>query len=216
MWASALLLMAAACDCNGDEEDERADEASAQQQPADEQTMSEPAPVEDEGLAMGECPDETTLSVSSTHDVYPKQDPPRWESLGSVKATRSAAPGRVTYTVYVGNFEFEQDNNLAINSELEPQPGQALLALSLERRKESSEPVPFSTGSYDPTKGPEEAEQSARARFRLAEDKSLRLSRGAAEGTLEVTKVTEDEICGQLDVKDAWTEIEGQFRAPIM
>ena len=89
----------------------------------------------------------------------------------------------------------------------------AMLWLVRQKQVAPGETLEFVAGMYDPTKPQGQAEMTSSVSIVVTGGTSLSLSQPT--GTIEVTSVTADSISGKFDVKDKWTQLSGEFHAPL-
>lgn len=172
------------------------------------------APVAEAPAAPAAPAGATTVAVASTHGAWPKENVPDFAAPKAV-AFRSSSVGNASVVVALTNYEFPAEPRPNF-SKLPPlEEGQARVELWLVRQKQVApgETLDFAAGTYDPTKGQGQAEMTGSAKIAVAGGRALQFSQ--ATGTIEVTSVTADSISGRFDVKDKWTQLSGEFSAPL-
>lgn len=162
----------------------------------------------------GECPEKTTVHVSSKNGAYPKDNSIDWSEVKTVLAVKSSSVGVTSYALYIANFEFTESTRSEI-SKLKLTEGQGMLSFSLVNQVEGQKEVIFKPGKYDFSKAQGYAEQTGSVGIRVANGVTISFSYHDTEGEFEVTKVTEHELCGKFTLKDKFSQISGEFKAPV-
>lgn len=160
----------------------------------------------------GKCPEQTTVSVSSKNGAYDTGID--WSDIQTVLAIKSSSVGVTSYTVYLANFEFTEATHTEINK-LKLAEGQGMLQFTLVNQVEGQKDVIFKSGFYDFSKAQGYAEQTGSVQIRVKNGTSISFSYHYAEGEFEVIEVTEDTFCGKFILKDKFSQLAGEFAAPV-
>ncbi len=197
---AGVSLLAA---CGKPAEKPAAPEPPAAVQPA---APEAPAPAAPAGV--------TKVAVTSTHGAWPTADVPDFSAAKAV-AYKDSSVGNASVVVVLSTYEFPAANRAEFSKRTSPEKGQARIELWLTRQKQVApgENLEFAAGMYDPTKAQGQAEMTSSAEIAITGGTSLTFSQ--PQGTIEVTSVTADSISGKFDVKDKWTQISGEFSAPL-
>lgn len=165
-----------------------------------------PAPVAPAGV--------TKVAVTSTHGAWPKEDVPDWSALKAV-AFKDSSVGVASVVIAITNYDFAPATRAEFTARTSPEKGKARVELWLVRQKQVApgETLDFVAGTYDPTKAQGQAEMTGSAKIAVAGGTALQFS--DPTGTIEVTSVTADSISGTFDLKDKWTQLSGEFSAPL-
>jgi hypothetical protein len=186
--------------------------------PAEKPALPEAAPVAEAPAPEAPAPAApagvTNVTISSTHGAWPKENAPDFGAPKAI-AFRSSSVGNASVVVAITNYDFAPATRAEFNKRTSPEPGQGRIELWLTRQKQVApgETLEFAAGMYDPTKGQGQAEMTGSAKIAVTGGTSLSLSQPT--GTIEVTSVTADSISGKFDVKDKWTQLSGEFSAPL-
>ncbi len=156
----------------------------------------------------------TKVTVVSTHGVWPTADVPDWSAPNAI-AFKDSSVGNASVVVAITNYGFAPATRAEFTQRKSPEKGQARVELWLIRQKKVApgETVEFVAGIYDPTKYQGQAEMTGEAKIAIAGGTALQFSEPT--GTIEVTSVTADSISGKFDIKDKWTQLSGEFSAPL-
>lgn len=156
----------------------------------------------------------TKVTVSSTNGGWPKENAPDFAAPRAI-AFKDSSVGNASIVVVLTNYDFAPTTMAEYRKRTSPEPGQGRIELGLVRQKQVApgETLEFVAGMYDPTKYQGQAEMTASVRIAVTGGTSLSLSQPT--GTVEVTSVTADSISGRFDVKDKWTQLSGEFSAPL-
>jgi hypothetical protein len=156
----------------------------------------------------------TKATVASTNGAYPTADLPDWSAVKAV-AFKDSSVGNASVVVVLSTYELPAANRAEFSKLSSPEKGQARLELWLVRQKQVApgENLEFAAGMYDPTKPQGQAEMTSSVAIALTGGSSLSFSQ--PQGTIEVTSLTADSISGKFDVKDKWTQVSGEFSAPL-
>lgn len=186
--------------------------------PADKPAAPEPAPAvaapAPEAPAPAAPAGVTKVTVVSKHGAWPKENTPDFGAPKAV-AFKDSSVGNANVVVVLTNHDFPSDTRPNF-SKLPPlEPGQARIELWLVRQKQVApgETLAFDAGMYDPTKYQGQAERTGSAKIAVAGGTALQFS--SPTGTIDVTSVTADSISGTFDIKDKWTQLTGEFSAPL-
>jgi hypothetical protein len=186
--------------------------------PAEKPSAPEAAPVAEapapEAPAAPAPAGVTKVTVTSTHGAWPKTDVPDFGAAKAV-AFRDSSVGNANVVVVLSTYDFPAANRAEFSKRTSPDPGQARVELWLTRQKQVApgETLEFAAGMYDPTKPQGQAEMTSSVEIAVTGGTSLQFSQPT--GTIEVTSVTADSISGTFDVKDKWTQLSGEFSAPL-
>lgn len=151
------------------------------------------------------------VTVTSTHAAYPRADVPTW-AAPTVVAFRDDVSDLASVIVTISTYDLRTPTKADWAKRVSPAKGQARIELFLTRHK-VNEKLPFTAGVYDAGKQMNEAEMTALARVAVAGGGSVVFS--PPQGSVEVTSVTADSISGRFDIKDASTQMAGEFRSPL-
>lgn len=198
--AGACLLVA----CGEPAEKPDASEAApVAETPAPEDPAPAPAPA---GVAK--------VTLSSTHGAWPKEKAPDFGAARAI-AFKDSSVGNANVVIAITNYDFPAANRAEFSRRTSPEPGQCRIELGLVRQKKVApgETLEFVAGMYDPTKYQGQAEMTGSVRIAVTGGTSLSFSQ--PQGTIEVTSVTADSISGKFDLKDKWTQLSGEFSAPL-
>lgn len=156
----------------------------------------------------------TKVTVTSTNGAWPKENAPDFAAPKAI-AFKDSSVGIASVTVVLTNYDFAPTTMAEYRKRTSPEAGQGRIELSLVRQKQVApgETLEFVAGTYDPTKYQGQAEMTGSVRIAVAGGTSLSLSQPT--GTIEVTSLTADSISGRFDVKDKWTQLSGEFHAPL-
>ena len=156
----------------------------------------------------------TKVTVVSTHGVWPTADVPDWSAPNAI-AFKDSSVGNASVVVAITNYGFAPATRAEFTQRKSPEKGQARIELWLTRQRQvfPGESLNFEAGMYDPTKAQGQAERTSSVGIAVAGGTTLQFS--SPTGTIEVTSVTADSISGKFDVKDKWTQISGEFSAPL-
>jgi len=156
----------------------------------------------------------TKVTVTSTNGAWPKENAP---DFGAAKAVgfKDSSVGNASVVVAITNYDFAPATRAEFSKRASPGPGQGRVELWLVRQKQVApgEKLEFVAGMYDPTKSQGQAEMTSSVSIAVTGGTSLSFSQ--PQGTVEVTSVTADSISGKFDVKDKWTQVSGEFSAPL-
>jgi hypothetical protein len=183
-----------------------AEQPAAAPEPAAAVQPAAPAPAAPAGV--------TKVAVTSTHGSWPTADVPDFGTAKAV-AYKDSSVGNANVVVVLSTYDFPAANRAEFSKRTSPEKGQARIELWLTRQKQVApgENLEFAAGMYDPTKAQGQVEMTASVEIAVAGGTSLQFS--SPTGTIEVTSVTADSISGKFDVKDKWTQISGEFSAPL-
>ena len=156
----------------------------------------------------------TKVTIASTHGAWPKEDVPDFGAPTAV-AFKDSSVGNASVMVAISSYAFAPANRQDYTAHKAVEKGQARVELWLIRQKQVApgETVEFVAGTYDPTKAQGQVEMTASANIVLTGGTSLTFS--SPTGTIEVTSVTAGSISGKFDLKDKWTQLSGEFSAPL-
>lgn len=184
--------------------------------PAEQPAATEPAPAAAAPAPEAPAPPAgvTSVTVTSTHGAWPKEDVPAWSAPKAV-AFKDSSVGNASVVIAITNYDFAPATRAEFTQRKSPEKGQARVELWLIRQKQVApgETVEFVAGMYDPTKAQGQAEMTGEAKIAVAGGTALQFS--PPTGTIEVTSVTADSITGKFDLKDKWTQLTGEFSAPL-
>jgi hypothetical protein len=156
----------------------------------------------------------TKVTVTSTHGAWPKENAPDFGAPRAI-AFKDSSVGNASVFVAITNYDFAPATRAEFNKRTSPEPGQGRIELVLTRQKQVApgETLEFVVGMYDPTKYQGQAEMTGSAKIAVTGGTALQFSQPT--GTIEVTSVTADSISGTFDIKDKWTQLSGEFSAPL-
>lgn len=156
----------------------------------------------------------TKVTVTSTHGAWPKENAPDFSAAKAV-AFKDSSVGNASVVVVLSTYDIPAANRAEFSKLASPEKGQARMELWLTRQKQVApgETLEFAAGMYDPTKPQGQAEMTSSVSIAVTGGTSLSFSQ--PQGTIEVTSVTADSISGKFDVKDKWTQVSGEFSAPL-
>ena len=156
----------------------------------------------------------TKVTVASTNGAWPKENAPDFAAPRAI-AFKDSSVGNASVVVVLTNYDFPPTTMAEFRKRTSPEPGQGRGELWVVRQKQGAPggTLGFVTGMYDPTKARGQAEMTGSVRIAVAGGTSLSLSEPT--GTIEVTALTADSISGKFDVKDKWTQLSGEFHAPL-
>lgn len=187
--------------------------------PAEKPAAPEAAPVAEapapEAPAPAAAPAGVTkVTVTSTNGAWPKENAPDFSAVKAV-AFKDSSVGNASVVVVLSTYDIPAANRAEFSKLASPEKGQARMELWLTRQKQVApgETLEFAAGMYDPTKPQGQAEMTSSVSIAVTGGTSLSFSQ--PQGTIEVTSVTADSISGKFDVKDKWTQVSGEFSAPL-
>ena len=187
--------------------------------PAEKPAATEPAPAAaapaPEAPAPAAAPAGVTkVTVTSTNGAWPKENAPDFAAPRAI-AFRDSSVGIASVVVVLTNYDFAPTTMAEYRKRTSPEPGQGRIELGLVRQKPVApgETLEFVAGTYDPTKYQGQAEMTGSVRIAVAGGTTLSFSEPT--GTIEVTSLTADSISGRFDVQDKWTQLSGEFSAPL-
>ena len=156
----------------------------------------------------------TKVTVTSTNGAWPKENAPDFASPRAI-AFKDSSVGIASVVVVLTNCDFAPTTMAEYRKRTSPEPGQGRIELGLVRQKQVApgETLEFVAGTYDPTKYQGQAEMTSSVSIVVTGGTSLSLSQPT--GTIEVTSLTADSISGKFDVRDKWTQLSGEFHAPL-
>ena len=156
----------------------------------------------------------TKVTVTSTNGGWPKEKAPDFASPRAI-AFKDSSVGIASVVVVLTNYDFAPTTMAEYRKRTSPEPGQGRIELGLVRQKQVApgETLEFVAGMYDPTKYQGQAEMTSSVAIVVTGGTSLSLSQPT--GTIEVTSLTADSISGKFDVRDKWTQLSGEFHAPL-
>ena len=185
--------------------------------PAEKPAAPEAAPVAEAPAPEAPAPAPagvTKVTVTSTHGAWPKENAPDFGAAKAV-AFKDSSVGNANVVVVLSTYDFPAANRAEFSKRTSPEKGQARMELWLTRQKQVApgETLEFAAGMYDPTKPQGQVEMTSSVSIAVTGGTSLSFSQ--PQGTIEVTSVTADSISGKFDVKDKWTQVSGEFSAPL-
>ena len=156
----------------------------------------------------------TKVTVTSTNGAWPKENAPDFAAPRAI-AFKDSSVGNASVVVVLTNYDFAPATMAEFRKRTSPEPGQGRVELWLVRQKQVApgETLEFVAGTYDPTKYQGQAEMTSSVSIVVTGGTSLSLSQPT--GTIEVTSLTADSISGKFDVRDKWTQLSGEFHAPL-
>ena len=160
-----------------------------------------------------ECPEKTTVNVNSRNGAYPKDNSIDWSNIKKILAVKDSSIGVTSYALYIANFDFSENTRSKI-SKLKLTEGQGMLSIWLVNQVKGQREVNFKPGKYDFSKAQGQAEQTGSVGIRVAGTK-ISFSYHYTEGEFEVTSVSEQELCGKFTLKDKFSQVSGEFKAPV-
>lgn len=156
----------------------------------------------------------TKVTVTSTNGAWPKENAPDFGAPRAI-AFKDSSVGNASVVVVLTNYDFAPTTLAEYRKRTSPEPGQGRIELGLVRQRQVApgETLEFVAGTYDPTKYQGQAEMTGSVRIAVTGGTSLSFSQPT--GTIEVTSATADSISGTFDIKDKWTQLSGEFSAPV-
>ncbi len=172
--------------------------------PAEETVIEESIPEEaPPGVEVSIVDSHVTLE--STNGMYTDAEAIDWSTIVTQQARVLVFSDRSICTVLLANFETAE-----YLKTVDLEPGQAVIYFTLNQPAES---VPVA-GVYDLTVSSEEFTGSAA--IRVAGGGTVMISvANIIEAELEIAYVIA-EAAGSFNVQDSWTEMSGEFQAPII
>ena len=166
-----------------------------------EESISEEAPVTVEVPIV-----DAHVTLESTNGGYTDAESIDWSSIVTQQAKVLVFSDRSICTILLANFETEE-----YLKTVDLEPGQAVVYFALNQ---SAESVPVA-GIYDLTVS--DGEFTGSAGIRIAGGVTVMISMSnIITGELEIAHVTAEAATGSFAVQDRWTEMSGEFQAPII
>ncbi len=163
-----------------------------------------------------DCPEQTTISMTSTNGAWPRDAAIDWSTIRTVRAFRDESYGVTSHAVFIANFETAAKSPSEFHH-LALEKGQAVVAFSLVTQiKGGRQGLPFKAGAYDFTKGQGQVEQTGAVSIRVTGGREVQIDQTSVAGQFTVTHVSPTQLCGRFALKDKWTSLEGAFTAPVV
>ncbi|MCK5841923.1 MAG: hypothetical protein KAH31_07140 [Candidatus Sabulitectum sp.] len=146
------------------------------------------------------------VTLESTNGGYTDAEAIDWSTIVTQQAKVLVFSDHSICTILLANFETEE-----YLKTVELEPGQAVVYFTLNQ---SAESVPVA-GAYDLTIS--DGEFTGSAGIRIAGGVTVMISMSnIITGELEIAHVTAEAATGSFTVQDRWTEMSGEFQAPII
>ena len=146
------------------------------------------------------------VTLESTNGGYTDAEAIDWSTIVTQQAKVLVFSDHSICTILLANFETEE-----YLKTVDLEPGQAVVYFTLNQ---SAESVPVA-GVYDLTVY--DGEFTGSAGIRIAGGVTVMISMSnIITGELEITHVTAEAATGSFAVQDRWTEMSGEFQAPII
>ncbi len=199
----SIFSIAIISGCSGDPDQEVVAESDTPpvEEAMIEESVPEEAPVEVEVPAV-----DANVTLESTNGAYTDAEAIDWSTIVTQQAKVLVFSDHSICTILLANFETGE-----YLKDVDLEPGQAVVYFTLNQPAES---VPVA-GVYDLTVS--DMEFTGSASIRVAGGTTVMISTStiiAAE--LEIAYVTSEAVTGSFAVQDRWTEMSGEFQAPII
>jgi len=199
----SIFSIAIISGCSGDPDQEVVAESDTPpvEEAMIEESVPEEAPVEVEVPAV-----DANVTLESTNGAYTDAEAIDWSTIVTQQAKVLVFSDHSICTILLANFETSE-----YLKDVDLEPGQAVVYFTLNQPAES---VPVA-GVYDLTVS--DMEFTGSASIRVAGGTTVMISTStiiAAE--LEIAYVTSEAVTGSFAVQDRWTEMSGEFQAPII
>ncbi|MCK5036201.1 MAG: hypothetical protein KAS73_09940 [Candidatus Sabulitectum sp.] len=199
----AFMFIAIMSGCSNDPAQEVVAESDTP--PAEETVIEESIP--EEAPVTVEVPIvDAHVTLESTNGGYTDAEAIDWSTIVTQQAKVLVFSDHSICTILLANFETEE-----YLKTVDLEPGQAVVYFTLNQ---SAESVPVA-GVYDLTVY--DGEFTGSAGIRIAGGVTVMISMSnIITGELEITHVTAEAATGSFAVQDRWTEMSGEFQAPII
>jgi len=174
--------------------------------PAEEVVIEESAPETAPPLGVEVSIVDAHVTLESTNGGYTDAEAIDWSTIVTQQAKVLVFSDHSICTILLANFETEE-----YLKTVELEPGQAVVYFTLNQ---SAESVPVA-GVYNLTVS--DGEFTGSAGIRIAGGVTVMISTSTIiEAELEIAYVTSEAATGSFAVQDRWTEMSGEFQAPII